>query len=189
MVMPAPGMQPDMNWFGVLAHHAGRTPDKAITVFEGETLTYGGMARRAEALAGGLAERGVGAGAVVAILSYNCPEILETIFAANFLGAIAMPINWRLAGPEVRYILEHSGARALVCDEPLVELADEATTDMEAAPLRACVTSGDPASGWTALDELRSSAHRDVHVRHHRPAQRGDAHPHQSGLEEPGPPD
>ena len=43
-----------------------------------------------------------------------------------------MPINWRLAAPEVRYILEHSEARALVCDEALVELADEATKGMEA---------------------------------------------------------
>jgi fatty-acyl-CoA synthase len=66
------------------------------------------MAVRAAALAGGLYERGVRAGDVVAILSYNCPEFLETSFAANYLGAIAMPINWRLAAPEVRYILEHS---------------------------------------------------------------------------------
>ena len=48
----------DMNWFAVLAHHAARTPDKAITVFEGETTTYGEMAERATALAGGLSERG-----------------------------------------------------------------------------------------------------------------------------------
>ena len=38
-----------------------------------------------------------------------------------------MPINWRLAAPEVRYILEHSGAGALVCDDALLALADEAT--------------------------------------------------------------
>ena len=63
----------------------------------------------------GSRDRGVGAGDVVGLLSYNCPEFLETIFAANYLGAIAMPINWRLAAPEVRYILEHSrGARARV---------------------------------------------------------------------------
>ncbi len=125
-------MQADMNWFAVLAHHATRTPDKAITVFEGETTTYGEMAARATALAGGLSERGVGPGDVVGLLSYNCPEFLETIFAANHLGAIAMPINWRLAAPEVRYILEHSEARALVCDDALVDLADEATKGMEA---------------------------------------------------------
>ena len=103
----------------MLAHHATRTPDQAITVFEGATTTYGEMAARAAGLAGGLAARGVGPGDVVGLLSYNCPEFLETVFAANYLGAIAMPINWRLAAPEVRYILEHSGAKALVCDDAL----------------------------------------------------------------------
>ena len=113
-----------MNWFAVLAHHATRTPDKTMTRRStASTITYGEMAARAVGLAGGLHERGVGRGDVVAILSYNCPEFLETIFAANYLGAIAMPINWRLAAPEVRYILDHSRARALVCDESLIDLA------------------------------------------------------------------
>ena len=50
-------MPADLNWFAVLAHHAARTPDKAMTVFEGATTTYGDMAARATALAGGLAAR------------------------------------------------------------------------------------------------------------------------------------
>jgi acyl-CoA synthetase (AMP-forming)/AMP-acid ligase II len=116
-------MQADMSWCMVLAHHATRAPDRAITVFEGEATTYAEMASRVAALAGGLSAQGVGPGDVVALLSYNCPEFLETVFAANHVGASAMPINWRLAAPEVRYILEHSGARALVCDEALVALA------------------------------------------------------------------
>src|SRR5438270_12461760 len=156
-------MQADMNWFAVLAHHATRTPDRAITVFEGETTTYGEMARRAAALAGGLSERGVGHGEVVALLSYNCPEFLETVFAANCLGAIAMPINWRLAAPEVRYILEHSGARALVGDESLVELANDATKGIEATLVRACVSRAVP-DGWTALADLRATPSTPAHV-------------------------
>jgi fatty-acyl-CoA synthase len=161
----------DMNWFAVLAHHASRAPDKPLTIFGDETVTYAEMAARVEALAGGLQERGVRGGDVVGLLSYNCPELLETIFAANYLGAIAMPINWRLAAPEVRYILEHSEARALVSDEELISVADEATKGMEAALVRACVSSP-PSGGWTTLAELRatpSSARRtraagdDVH--------------------------
>lgn len=147
-------MQPDVNWFAVLAHHASRSPGKAITVFEGETTTYHEMATRAAALAGGLHARGVGRGDVVGLLSYNCPEFLETLFAANHLGAIAMPINWRLAAPEVRYILDHSEARALVCDGALVGLADDATKGMGDALLRACVTQPAP-DGWAALADLR----------------------------------
>src|SRR5205823_9408263 len=108
-------------------------------------------------LAGGLHERGIGAGNVVALLSYNCIEFLETIFAANYLGAIAMPINWRLAAPEVRYILEHSEARALVCDEALVALANDATKGMEATLLRACVSKPAP-DGWTSLADLRATS-------------------------------
>src|SRR5207253_4101390 len=125
-------------------------PILPLAIYGADTVTYGEMATRATALAAGLHARGVNTGDVVALLSYNCTEFLETIFAANYLGAIAMPINWRLAAPEVRYILEHSQARALVCDEALVELANEATKDVEAGLLRAAIS---PASteGWTRL--------------------------------------
>ena len=92
----------------------------------------------------------------MALLSYNCPEFLETIFAANYLGAIAMPINWRLAAPEVRYILEHSGARALVCDESLLPLATRPRWAWNTLA-RVSISTAD-AQGWTALGDLRSSA-------------------------------
>ncbi len=194
-------MQPDMNWFAVLAHHAARTPDKPMTVFEGQRHHLRGDGRDGPSrLAGGLAAQGVGGGDVVGLLSYNCPEFLETIFAANYLGAVAMPINWRLAAPEVRYILEHSGARALVCDGSLIELADEATAEIEATLVRVSLSSP-PAAGWTALADLRATpndgspasgggrrrAPADVHVGHHRTAQGRHAHPRQPGVEEPGP--
>jgi fatty-acyl-CoA synthase len=144
----------DVNWCNVLTHHAGRTPDKVLTLFEGEAVTYGAMARHVAALAGGLAGRGVGPGDVVAILSYNCPEFLEALFAANHLGAIAMPINWRLAAPEVRYILDHSGARALVCDVALLHLADEATSGLDESLVRVSMSPVDT-TGWTSLGDLR----------------------------------
>ncbi len=70
----APQTRADMNWFAVLAHHATRTPQKAITVFDGETTTYEEMAQRVLALDAGLTECGVGRCGVVALLSYNCPE-------------------------------------------------------------------------------------------------------------------
>jgi acyl-CoA synthetase (AMP-forming)/AMP-acid ligase II len=138
-------------------------------VFEGQTTTYGEMAARSAALAAGLQARGVGPGSVVGLLSYNCPEMLETIFAANHLGAIAMPINWRLAAAEVRYLLEHSGARALVCGDALVGLADDATRALQL--LRASVA--DPApDGWMALAELRAGEGAGPHV----PAAEDDVH-------------
>ena len=150
-------METDLNWCGVLAHHAARTPEKALTVHRGDTTTYREMADRSAALAAGLHTHGVGAGDVVALLSYNCPELLEALFAANHLGAIAMPINWRLAAPEVRYILEHSGAKALVCDAELIELADAATAGVEGTLARIAIADGEIADGWLALADVRAA--------------------------------
>lgn len=153
----APTMRADLNWFAVLDHHATRAPERPLARFEGGTVTYAAMARRAGALAAGLYERGVRRGDVVGLLAHNCPEFLETVFAANYLGAIAMPINWRLAPAEVRYILEHSAARALVCDEELVALADDATAGIEDSLVRACIADTAPPR-WTALGDLRSTS-------------------------------
>ncbi len=150
-------MRADVNWFGVLAHHAARTPERAITVFEGEVLTFAQMEARVRALAGGFEARGVGPGDVVALLSYNCPQFLQAMFAANCLGAVAMPINWRLAAPEVRFILEHSEARALVCDEALLELAEQATAGLEDTIVRSC-TAEVPVPGWVTFAELEAGA-------------------------------
>ena len=152
-------MKSDVNWFGVLAHHASRAPDRPITVFEGRATTYAEMEARAVALAGGLAARGVRPGDVVGLLSYNCPEFLQVIFAANYLGAIAMPINWRLAAAEVRYILDHSEARALVCDEALAEVATAATDGGAPSLVPRLHRSGSvPPDGWVNLTELESWA-------------------------------
>ncbi len=146
-------MRADVNWFDVLSHHASRTPERAITIFESRACTYGEMEQASVATAGGLFERGVRQGDVVALLTYNCPEFLQTIFAANYLGAAAMPINWRLAAPEVRYILEHSGARALVCDEALLGLAVEATRGLEPSLIRCCL-SDQVDEGWTRFADV-----------------------------------
>jgi len=162
---------PDMNWFGVLAHHAARSPDAALAVFDGVTTTYRQMLERAMSLGAGLRERGLGPGDVVGLLSYNCTEFIETVFAANAIGAIAMPINWRLAAPEVSYILEHSEASAVVSDQAMIEVATEAADALGRELVRACI--GDPScEGWVSLADLRrdvdefvpaASAADDVH--------------------------
>jgi fatty-acyl-CoA synthase len=156
-------MHPDMSWVGVLEHHAIRTPDAPLCIVDGEVVTYREMLDRSAALASGFRLNGVGAGDVVGLLSYNCSEFLETIFAANRLGAIAMPINWRLAAPEVRYILDHSRAKALVCGESLVEVANDATNDVDGSFLRASISTA-LVEGWTRLADLRITPDRPDRV-------------------------
>jgi len=165
-------MRPDLSWVGVLEHHARRTPGKALAVFGDEVVTYQAMVDRAAALAAGWRERGVGAGDVIGLLSYNSIEFLVTIFAANHLGAIAMPINWRLAAEEIRFILDHSQARVLVCDAALVELATAAADLAEDHDIvRVCVTR-EGVAGWERLCDVAAAAEVVARV----PAAGGDIH-------------
>jgi fatty-acyl-CoA synthase len=147
-----PGMDPDLSWLGVLEHHAGRTPEKPLAVLGDDVVTYREMLDQSASLAAGLGARGVGLGDVVGLLSYNSVEFLTTIFAANYVGAIVMPLNWRLAAAELRFILDHSAAVAIVCDEQLIDLADQATLGMDDL-VRVAVSSRKNV-GWEQFSDL-----------------------------------
>ncbi|QXC46922.1 long-chain-fatty-acid--CoA ligase (plasmid) [Rhodococcus qingshengii] len=97
--------------------------------FEGKRTTWRELQRRVETLAGALARRGVGFGDRVAILMGNRPEFIESILAITRLGAIAVPLNFRLTGPETTYALENSGAVALLVDTFGKSAAREAIRD------------------------------------------------------------
>ena len=94
----------------VLAHHAARTPDKALTVFRGETTTYREMADRSAALAASLRAPRVGAGDVVALL-LQLPRTARGPLRRQPPRRHRHAHQLAAGGPEVRYILEHSGRR------------------------------------------------------------------------------
>ena len=79
---------------------------------------------RASARVGGwLASRGIGPGDVVAVLMKNSTAFLELVFATSHIGAVFLPINYRLSADEVGYIVGNSGARILIADEELADIA------------------------------------------------------------------
>jgi fatty-acyl-CoA synthase len=99
--------------------HAQRTPEQAALVYGDSRITYVELMRRIETTAGSLAARGIGPGDVVALLMKNSPAFLELTFAISHLGAVSLPINYRLAADEVAYVVDNAGARLLLCDEEL----------------------------------------------------------------------
>ncbi|MBA3287038.1 MAG: AMP-binding protein, partial [Acidimicrobiia bacterium] len=89
------------------------------------SLTYGDVARRARALAAGLDELDIGVGERVAMVSPNSARLITALFGVSGSGRILVPINFRLAAEEVRYIVGHSGACVLIVDPELeATLAD-----------------------------------------------------------------
>src|SRR4051794_7812771 len=96
------------------ARRARISPDRTALRDPGRSLTYAELADRTARYAGALRRLGVQPGDRVAYLGVNAVEVFETFFASWLLGAIAVPLNHRLSGPEIRYMLADSGASVLV---------------------------------------------------------------------------
>ncbi|MFN8535423.1 MAG: long-chain fatty acid--CoA ligase [Dehalococcoidia bacterium] len=138
----------------VLSHHAVRFPDRPCVLWEDETISWGAMDERAGRIAGGLQSLGIGKGDIVALLLHNCPEFIELIWAIGWVGAVFMPINWRLAGDEVAYIVGHAGAKLVVSERELEALAEAARP---AAPQARFVSIDGDSAGWIPYATLRSA--------------------------------
>ncbi|HEX5145183.1 MAG TPA: fatty-acid--CoA ligase FadD5 [Mycobacterium sp.] len=128
------------NWMNQLGRHAMMQPQAPALRYLGKTITWGELDERVTALAGALARRGIGPGDRVMILMLNRPEFVEAFLAANLLGAIAVPVNFRLTPPELAFLVEDCAARVVVT-EPV--LAAVATAVREIAPLLETVVVAD----------------------------------------------
>lgn len=123
--------------------HARFTPDKSAVLFDGRVLTYREMAGAVGRLAGYLrSEHGIGRGDRFAYLGTNAPETLVLLFAAARLGAILVPLNWRLAPPELAHAVTDSGARLLI-HQPAFAAAVAAMAQDGALPSAICADPGD----------------------------------------------
>src|SRR3954471_3255584 len=118
-----------INLSSFIAFHARQTPGRCALKYRSEEISYAAFDRRIRVAGGWLASRSIGVGDVVAVLMKNSAAFLDIAFATSHLGAIFLPINYRLASDEIAYIVENSAARLLIADEEL------STTAAGAAPL------------------------------------------------------
>jgi fatty-acyl-CoA synthase len=94
--------------------HAELSRDKVALVFQEEEFTFYELNERVNRLAHVLLSKGVRKGDRVAGLLLNCNQFVESVFACAKLGAMFVPINFRLTAPEVQYILKDSGAHVIL---------------------------------------------------------------------------
>ena len=118
-----------------LRRAAGVYPDKTAVIHGDLRLSYRELYARACRLASALAGRGIGRGDTVAILAPNTPAMLEAHYGVPMAGAVLNPLNTRLDPATVAFILEHGGAKALLCDTELAATAQEALARTKAKPL------------------------------------------------------
>jgi len=142
-----------MNLSDLIERNAAFAPSKAALIFEGETLSYAAFHARimqaARALEAGF---GVTKGDRVAILSLNRPDYLVLLYACARLGAMLVPLNWRLAVAEQLFILRDCGAKVLALEQAFAEIVpslerDTGIVGLDFAP-----------SGGTSFEEIVTNA-------------------------------
>lgn len=150
----------DFNTASAVARVARETPDAVAILYEDRSYTYRELTEQAGRTAAVLADRGVREGDRVAYTGLNSPTLLTTLLASNSLGAVFVPVNFRLTDTEVADLLRDASARLVVSEPGHVDVVDAAASathlsqflvvdDDPAAPL---VNALDPR--WSRLSGL-----------------------------------
>ncbi|MDG5749843.1 long-chain-fatty-acid--CoA ligase [Qipengyuania sp. XHP0211] len=118
----------------LMRHWAEEKPDTVALEQDGNALTFSELELRSRKIVGMLGAHGVAKGDRIAWLGKNARHYFELFYSAARLGAVMVPIGWRLAAPEIAYILGDTGAKVLFIDNGFDELAAKACGQMESAP-------------------------------------------------------
>jgi long-chain acyl-CoA synthetase len=149
---------PDVRVADVIRRHAARRPE-AVALRHGEReLGYGELDERSNRLAQALLARGVGAGTRIAYLDRSSPEVVELLFAASKVGAVLVPLNWRLAAPELAAVLADAQAPVLIAGPAFREVAEDVLQRLSPPP--DLVVVGEGYERWLAAHELRDPGAR-----------------------------
>ena len=114
----------------LILKRAELTPGHRAITFEGHTRTFSKLAERVQRIASVLKQGGVCRGDRVGYIGLNHPVFLELLYACGCLGAIFVPLNFRLTGPEACFIVNDAGIHTLLADDALRPLIDQTRSDL-----------------------------------------------------------
>lgn len=122
----------DPRTIGDIVRYQGRMREQDVAFeFEGSQLTFGALDRRSNRAANALASLGVTKGDRIAYLGKNSDIYFEILAGAAKLGAVMTPVNWRLARPEVAYVLNDCQAKVLFVGPGFAELVADIENQLE----------------------------------------------------------
>ena len=143
-----------MNIGSLLSQSARKFPDLLAIECEGRSYTYRQFNEEVNRLAHGLLQHGVNKGDKLALMMKNSDHFVFTFFAAAKIGAVAVPVNFRLTATEVQYILEQSDTAIVVCDKEFEQIIAEAK---HGTGVRMVMTVGEPETvGFYSYEKILS---------------------------------
>ncbi len=157
-----------MNLGQNLKVNAKKFPDTVALKDRGRSFTYPELNQRVNRLANSFFTIGLNKGDKVAVFMENSIEIVEIFLATAKTGIIIVPVNFRLVGKEVAYIVDNSDAKAMIVDQEFVPVIREIKTDLKQIPDQNYIVVGKESHGFRSYDSLieSSSSHEpDVTVK------------------------
>ncbi|QKT07673.1 long-chain-fatty-acid--CoA ligase [Gordonia sp. X0973] len=148
------------HWNNQVRRHALMKPEAPALRFLGAETSWRTLDERVRAFAGALHRRGVAFGDRVMILMLNRSEYVEAVLAANLIGAIAVPVNFRMAPAEVGFLVADSGARWIITETALAPLADGVAAASGA--IDTIVTVGEAGDGHLRFEDLMDEDAADL---------------------------
>jgi len=106
----------------IVQNYAIQQPNGIATLYDGEKMSYSDFYKRAEKFAAYLQEQGYEKDDVIALYTLNSDLFLVAYIGVQLAGFVVMPINTKLAAPEVEFIFNHSEAKGLIYDERIEEI-------------------------------------------------------------------
>ena len=164
-----------LNWSEMVAAHARVRPRQLAVRDSRRSLDYAAWDERASRVAQALLGLGLQPGDRVALLAYNTIEWLELYAGLARAGLTAVPVNFRLAPPEIAYIAEHAEARAFVAQADLRAPVDRVRGELTRIEQRFISFGGTSAEGWLDYETLLAASSPEapaVAVRCRSPAPR-----------------
>ncbi|WP_406691122.1 long-chain-fatty-acid--CoA ligase [Saccharopolyspora sp. ID03-671] len=156
-----------------IARHARKIPDE-IALRHGEvSRSYAEFDERVTRLANALRDRGVRPGDRYAVATLNHLETIESYVAGSRIGAICVPINFRLVADEIAYHLNDSGAAAVITDTALADTVAKAREQAPDARSALVIGGGDAGPGSVEFEEALATAsaeHDELDVEQESPA-------------------
>jgi fatty-acyl-CoA synthase len=140
-----------------LDDRARLTPARRALTFEGSTWTFRELMGRVSRTAGMLRDGGVRHGDRVGYLGLNHPSFFELLFATARLGAIFVPLNFRLTGPELSFVIGDAGVHTLACDDAHRAVIDGVRAELPCRRYLAVEGEG-AGEGWESLAAAASAA-------------------------------
>ncbi|MET3575059.1 class I adenylate-forming enzyme family protein [Bhargavaea ullalensis] len=144
-----------MNSSEMLAFNGRKYPEREAVIGMGRRITWKELDRETDQLANALKSRGLGGGDKIALFMPNVPEFVTAYFAVQRIGAVVVPLNVKLAGAELEYILRDAGASGIIAHE----LVFEAVRGVTGPDVK--IKTGAPEAGWEGYSEVLRAAGDD----------------------------